>query len=648
MLSSFRRMSKSKFGTAIIGLIGVLILIGFAMGDIQNVIQGGSFGGSSDTLVKVGSDSVSDRDMQRAMERRLSQVRQQNPEADYSSIAGDFDQLLSALVDSRAIGEFARKFGFVLSKRLVDAQIATIPAARGLNGQFSEEAYRNFLAQQRLTDEEVRMVIRDGLLQQLLIAPVAVNARAPVGLATPYASILLEAREGQVAFVPIAPFRAGLNPTQADLERFYTANRARYMVPEQRVLRIAKIGPEQVADVQPTDQEIAEYYNSNRASYAPSETRIISQAVVPDQAAAQAIAQRARSGQTFVAATAPAGLSAADISVGPQTKAEFTELAGPRVANAAFGAAEGAIVGPIQSDLGWHVVKIDGIQREGGKTLEAARAEIAAKLASEKKKEAIEAKVDQVQDAIDNGSSFTEAAAAAKLTPVETPLITAAGASRTNPEYRIPADLAPALKTGFELAENEEPVVESLPDDRGYLLVAPSQVVAAAPAPLASIREKVVEDWISDQARQKAQQVARSIEAKATRAPLSEAVKGVPGPAPTVAPVSARRIQLAQFRGNVPPPLQVLFSLAAGKVRTVGSGQGEESGFFVVKLNKITPGNALTQPALISTTQRQMQETLSQEYAQQFLNAARAAVGSKRNENAIASAKARITGAGGS
>ena len=113
MLSSFRRMSKSKFGTAIIGLIGVLILIGFAMGDIQNVIQGGSFGGSSDTLVKVGSDSVSDRDMQRAMERRLSQVRQQNPEADYSSIAGDFDQLLSALVDSRAIGEFARKFGFV-------------------------------------------------------------------------------------------------------------------------------------------------------------------------------------------------------------------------------------------------------------------------------------------------------------------------------------------------------------------------------------------------------------------------------------------------------------------------------------------------------------------------------------------------------
>ena len=160
---------------------------------------------------------------------------------------------------------FASKFGFVLSKRLVDGQIATLPGTKGLNGQFSDQAYAQFLAQQRMTDEEVRMIIRNGLLQQLLIAPAAVNARAPIGMATPYASVLLEAREGEVAFVPVEGFKSGLNPTQADLERFYTANRQRYMVPEQRVLRIAKIGPEQVAGVQATDKEIADYYNQNRA-----------------------------------------------------------------------------------------------------------------------------------------------------------------------------------------------------------------------------------------------------------------------------------------------------------------------------------------------------------------------------------------------
>ena len=34
---------------------------------------------------------------------------------------------------------------------------------KGLNGQFSEQAYQPFLAQQRLTDAEVRELIAGGL-----------------------------------------------------------------------------------------------------------------------------------------------------------------------------------------------------------------------------------------------------------------------------------------------------------------------------------------------------------------------------------------------------------------------------------------------------------------------------------------------------
>ncbi|QNP42494.1 hypothetical protein H9L15_09440 [Sphingomonas daechungensis] len=43
MLASFRRLSKSTVGTAIMGIILILILVGFAMGDIQSVISGGGF-----------------------------------------------------------------------------------------------------------------------------------------------------------------------------------------------------------------------------------------------------------------------------------------------------------------------------------------------------------------------------------------------------------------------------------------------------------------------------------------------------------------------------------------------------------------------------------------------------------------------------
>ena len=128
------------------------------------------------------------------------------------------------------------------------------------------------------------MLVAGGLLQRYLLTPVAANARIATGMAKPYASMLLESREGQAAAIPLDSFKAGLKPTDADLQQYYSANRNRYMVPEQRVLRFAKSGPEEVGIVTASDQEVATYYNAHKADYAAKETRSISQAVVPDQA----------------------------------------------------------------------------------------------------------------------------------------------------------------------------------------------------------------------------------------------------------------------------------------------------------------------------------------------------------------------------
>ena len=49
----------------------------------------------------------------------------------------------------------------------------------------------------------------------------------------------------------------------------------------------------------------------------------------------------------------------------------------------------------------------------------------------------------------------------------------------------------------------------------------------AAPAPLESIRDRVTQDWIADQASQRARQLAQTIAGKGARAPLAEAAKGL-------------------------------------------------------------------------------------------------------------------------
>jgi len=643
MLSFFRRLTKSKTGTWIMAAIPIFILAGFAAGDISNFGSGNiGFGMGSSMVARVGDQQVSEREMSEAMQRRLQDVRREKPEADYTTIAGDFETILDALIDERTLIAFADKFGFHLSRRLIDAEIAQIPATKGLNGQFSEQAYQGFLAQQRLTDAEVRQVIAGGLLQRLLLTPVATNARVSVGMATPYASMMLESREGEVAAIPVAAFRAGLNPTDADLQRFYAANRNRYMIPEQRVLRIARIGADQVAGVTASDQEIAAYYKANQATYGAKNTRSLSQAVVPDQATANAIAAKVKAGATLAAA----GGNAAVTSLNDQTREAYTGVAGDKMAAAVFSAPAGAVVGPIRSDFGWVVAKVESVKTQGGKSLEQARPEIAAKLNVDKRKQAIEDIVDKVQNAVDDGNNFSEAAATAKLPVTTTPLVTATGASRADPAYKAPPELAPVLKTGFEIAANDPPEIIELPNDQGYAVVSPAQIVPAAPAPLASIRDRVANDWIEKQAAQRATAVAEAIAAKAARGvPLAQALKEVNAPLPPVRPIAARRIQIATAKAPVPPAMRMLFTLTEGKSKLVPDPPGR--GIFVVKVDKIVPGNALLQPGLINQMQNDLQQSTPDDYAKQFVAALREQMKAKRNESAIQALKTRLTSSAG-
>ncbi len=646
MLSFFRRLSKSKVGTWIMALVVIAIMGGFAVAGISNFGSGTlGFGMSSETLASVGDQDISEREMSDAMQRRLQQARQQRPGADYASIMPDFEPILGDMIDERSLIAFADKYDFSLSKRLIDAEIAQIPGTKSLNGQVTNESYRAFLAQQRLSDAQVRELLSGELARRLLVTPVAAAGHVSLGVATPYASMLLEQRDGEAAVLPADAFKAGLQPTAAQIQQFYSANRARYMIPEQRALRIARIGPEQVAGSTASDQEVMAYYNANQTTYAPSDSRSLSQVVVPDQATANGIAGRAKAGATLAAAAAPAGPSAAVTSLADQTRAAYAGVAGDQAATAVFTAGKGAIVGPIHSDFGWVVVKVDGIKAGGGKTLEQAKTEIAAKLNADKRKAAIEELVDKVQNALDGGANFTEAVGSAKLPITTTPAISAAGVSRSDTTFRLPPELAPVLQSGFQMAQNDEPEVVSLPNDAGYAVVSPAQIIPAAPAPLDSIQAQVVADWIGQQAMARARAAAAQIADKTSAGmSVADALKGVGAALPAARPISARRIQIAAAQGPVSPALRMLFSLSAGKSGSGAVPQG--AGFFVVKVDKITPGNAMVAPNLIVQMQGELGRAASQDYAEEFLNAVKRQLKVKRNTGAIEAYRTRLTTSG--
>jgi peptidyl-prolyl cis-trans isomerase D len=159
---------------------------------------------------------------------------------------------------------------------------------------------------------------------------------------------------------------------------------------------------------------------------------------------------------------------------------------------------------------------------------------------------------------------------------------------------------------------------------------------------LQSIRDEVKADWIHQQALVQAQAFAKALASRASgNTSLADAAKAAGKPLPPIQSVSLRRIQLSQLGDKVPAPLRVVFATAAGKTQIGPDPQGR--GFFVVKVDKIIPGNALTQPGLITEVQSEFREPLAQEYAQQLIAALRDNVRVRRNDAVIAATKKRIT-----
>ncbi|WP_300975058.1 peptidyl-prolyl cis-trans isomerase [Sphingomonas sp. LHG3406-1] len=643
-MKTFRRLSKSKFGTGILILFLLLILASFAVADIANFSTGG---GSlpQNTLAKVGKVELTAAELDQAMQRRLTQVRQQNPQATYADLAGDFDAIVDALIQERTLWAYARKHGFTVSKKLVDAEIVKIPGTRGLDGRFSQAAYEAFLQQQRLTDTQLRREIETALLQRLVIAPVATNARLGQGVARPYADLLLEQRTGSLALVPFAAYTAGPAPTDAELQAFYRQNVQRYTVPERRAFRIARITDEQLGNIAATDQEIAAYYQQNQATYGGVERRVISRATLPDQAAVAAIAQRAKAGGTFAAAAAPAGFTASDVSVGPQTRAELAAKTGEAVAAQVFAAPAGAVIGPVQSSTGFDVIKVESIQAAGGRSLADVRGEIAAKLTADKRKNALADLVTKVEDGLASGRTFEEVTTAERLPVLTTPPLTRAGGAFDQPAFKLPPDYAAVPGASFDLGVDDDPIVEPLPNEAGYVLVDVTDVVPPAPAPLARIADQVRSDFIGRRAMDRANAAATQVLAAINRGtPMAEAVAALnqSGVRPPEA-IDLRRGALSQFAQQgqeIPPPLRIFFTLAPGKAQRAAG----PSGIYLVKLDKVVPGNAAGNPQLIASELTSLQRSASEELALQWLNAAQKELGVERNEAAIRAARSRIIG----
>ena len=642
MLSVFRRFIHSRFGALFAILFLGVIAAAFILGDVTS----GQFGGASlsggGTAAKAKGYKLTVAELQDRVQRVFENARRSNPELQIGEFfaQGGGAQVFDQLVQSLALRAYADDQGIHISKRLVDAQIAQIPAFQDAAGNFSNDNFRALLARERLSEQALRDDISREILQRQLLAPIGIGARPSENLVLPYASLLLEGRQGQVAAIPAVAFLDDKDPTDAQLADFYKKNSDRFTIPEQRRIRYAVIDADRFAQAStPSDAEISAYYNQNKANYAASENRSVEQLVLPTEAGAKAIAAQVKGGKSLPQAAQGAGLSVSSLDA--QSRAQLTSATSKAVADAVFAAKQGELVGPVRGPLGWLLLRVTAVQDKPARPLTAVRDEIVKVLRVQKEKQLLNDFTAKLEDQIADGGTFDEVAKDNGLTLETTPPLLATGKQVKDMAYVAPADVQPLLPPAFAMSADDDAQLVPITPDKRYALIAPGQIIAAAPPPLAEVKPLVQAQYKLNAGNQKAKALAEQIRAKVAKGTkLADAISqaGVKLPAPQT--LGGRRADIMRAEQRPPAEVSILFAMAENSVKTLPISEGR--GYFVVQLTKIERGDAKDNPQLLAQVRDQMGEVIGQEYGEQFERAVEKELGVTRNPKAVEQVRAAL------
>lgn len=643
MLQSIRGMFNSRVGVILTMVFLGLIALAFASADVSS---SGGFGGiaGGDRVATVGKARIDTSTLSQTASSTLESMREQDPRMSMEAFIaqGGLDKVLDQLIDQTAITEFGRIYGIVASDRLVDSEITKIPAFRGADGNFSQDVFRQVLRQQGISEALAREEIRNGLVARQILVPAAFGAVASREQALQYTALLRERRTGSIGLLPSAAFAPKAAPTDAELQEFYSKNRDRYIQPERRIVRFAVFDETALKSVPaPTEAEIAARYNANKALYGAQETRRVTQLIVPTEAAAKAVIAEVAGGKSLEAAASTKGLSAARLD--PVSRETLAQQASKPVADAVFSSAQGAIAAPGRSALGWHVMRIDAIEKRPERPLAQVRGEIVGQLTAENRRKAINDLSARIEEEIGNGAALTDIAKELGLTPQVTEPITADGAVYGKPGQQAPAVLARVMQTAFAMeAENEAQLAE-VEAGETFVIFDVTQIERSAPAPLAEIREDVATAFMLDKGSVGAKAAAEKAVAQARKGTdLGTAMASLGIPLPPVDNASMNREELARIGQAVPPPLALMFSMAEGTVKMLPAPN--DRGWYVVALKDIEPGKVDPTDVIIPAAQRELGTVAGREYADALRRAIRAEVGVKKNDAAIRAVSKQLTG----
>jgi len=366
MLEAIRTHSKSWIAK----LILVLITIPFALWGIDSYFATGSAGAA---VATVGDLEITERDFSQALQNQRDAIQSQGGNVDIDN--KEFrTQVLNQLVDTRLMTLAANQAGIFIPEGQVMGTLSTIPQFQD-NGAFSEAKLDAWLRNRAIgRGELLNMIHEEALMRQLQFGygEGSVVATTAAGL---LAKQLAQKREVSEAAFSASSYAATVKVEDAAVEAEYKANPASYTAPEQIRVRYVVLSMAEVADqIQVAEDKVKEYYEANKARYTDPEQRRASHILIktePGMDAAAKAAAKAKAEQLLKDLRQSPG-KFADMAIqhsqdpGSGSRGGdlgfFTrDMMVKPFADAVYGMKVDQISDLVESEFGYHIIRLDGI-----------------------------------------------------------------------------------------------------------------------------------------------------------------------------------------------------------------------------------------------------------------------------------------------
>ncbi len=581
-LSPKKRPLAKGFSFVMFGLLAVSMLSFGVAG----------FGGQATRIGQVGDQDIKVNDYVNSLRSTVDQFSQMlgRPVPMRDAIAAGMDkQALSELVARVALNDEMDKVGLSASDLQVATELGKVNAFKSIDGTFDRTTYAAALKGANLTENEYEKGLRADLARSTLQLAVTGGVTSPDALTDTLFSYVGETRSLTWLALTEADLTTPLPaPTEAELQAEYDANIATYTRPEAKRISYVALLPDDLAKAMPVDETaLKALFDARQDQYNIPEKRLVERLVYPSDAAATDAKAKLDAGTTFEALVAERNLTLADIDLGDVTKSDLGAAG-----DAVFALTEPGIVGPVQTDLGPALIRMNVILPAQVTTFDQARADLAAELQTDAARKDIATRIEAMDDALAGGATLDELATSEKLTVSTTDY--ASGADDNDPI----ANYAAFRKAADAVAEGDFPAAIVL-EDGGVVAMSMTQTVPPTPRPLADVKDQVT---ATVQAKKLAQ--ALTLEATAKLALISAGTDLATLGKVVVTPSVERN---APVDGATPALLETAFAMQAGDVQLVN-----KDGFIaIVRLDAITP--ATENPK--ATEQR---DTLKGQLAQSF------------------------------